>query len=197
MDGIFPNSPSIDTPHPSMITFPLSPLSSENPVAETQLKALRPRHEAILNWIVANPERSMGECAVAFGVSRSWLSIIVNSQAFRDRMQERQEEVFTEVVVPLRDKMAGVAHRAYERIAEKIDCEGDIRTLLEIADKTAHRLGYAPTRGPEPAPGAVTNVQQNNYFVSKEALDQARGRILEAAKETHALPLPKELPASR
>jgi hypothetical protein len=163
-------------------------------MAENQIKAMRPRHEAILNWIVANPERSMGECAAEFGVSRSWLSIIVNSQAFRDRMAERQEDVFTEVVVPLRDKMAGVAHRAYERLSEKVEVEGDTKTLLEIADKTAHRLGYAPTRGPEPSQAPIA-VQQNNYYVSQDALARARGRMIELSKEKDGLPAPQELPA--
>jgi hypothetical protein len=137
----------------------------------------------------------MRECAVEFGVTRSWLSVIVNSQAFRDRMAKRADEIFDEVVVPLRDKMAGVAHRAYEKLADKVEVQEDPKLLLEIADRTAHRLGYAPNRGPEPAAPPALALQQN-FFVDKETLAHARGEIIDMAKDQDALPAPEKLPTS-
>lgn len=175
-------------------------------MAEKQIQTLKPRHEAIMDWLIGHPTETLGACAQAFGVTQSWLSVIVNSDVFQSRLREKTDETFLETVVPLRDRMMGLAHRAYERLSEKVEFVQDPKMLLDIADKTAHRLGYAPTKGPDPAAPQQVNVQQNFYTADPTVLAAARDqmqRLREASApvaerkgetiDSPALPAPQEL----
>lgn len=165
-------------------------------MAETQLKALKPKHEAIIDHILANPEIKVTELALVFGVSVPWMSIIMHSEVFKEALAKKSQEVFDQVVIPTRAKMASVADQAYEKLAQKIPHIEDTRTLLDIADRTAHRLGYAPTKGPSLPEGATVNVQQNNFItVQKDALHAAREKMTmkEVKSEPEALPAPEKL----
>lgn len=165
-----------------------------------QIKKLRPKHEAIMDWLIMNPDSTQGECAAAFGVTEGWLSVIVNSDVFQEVFRQKNEEVFQATVLTLRDRMNGLAHRAYEKLSRQVDYINDPNQLLTIADKTAHRLGYAPTKGPDPA-GQPLAVQQNFFMVDPTSLKEAREtmhtiREKNAEGETidsTALPAPKEL----
>jgi hypothetical protein len=160
-------------------------------MSAVQLSNIRLRHQAIADWLIANPDRSQGECAQAFGITQAWLSVIVNSDIFREYLQQRLNEVSTPVMFTLREKLMGVAHRAVEKLGAAVDNSQDPEFILEAADKTLHRLGYAPTRGPAAAPTTVTNQQNNIYVVDRETLDGARRRYLQAVGVQVALPAPE------
>lgn len=165
-------------------------------MATVQLSNVRLRHQAIADWLIANPDRTQNECAVEFGLTPAWLSVIVNSDIFQEYVRQRLHEVSTPVMFSLREKLLGVAHRAVEKLGACVDNSQDPDFLLAAADKTLHRLGYAPSRGPEPAAQTVTN-QQNIYVVDRETLDGARRRYLAAVGvATPALPTSEEFPSS-
>lgn len=146
-------------------------------MAQVQIQTLKPRHVAIADWLIAHPDGTLGQCARELGYTQTWISIIVNSDAFKQFLARRQESYFDERIVPLRDKVVGVAHRAVERLAEHVEVSGDPNFLLATADKTLHRLGYAPTASQPPAPQGQVNIQ-NNYYTDKETLARARERML-------------------
>jgi hypothetical protein len=151
-------------------------------MAQVQIKRVRPKHDAILDWILSNPQKSMEECALTFGVTRAWLSVIVNSGVFQQKFQEKNAELFKETVVPLRDKLNGIAHVALERLGEAVATSADENFILAVADKCAHRLGYAPSKGPGEGAQGVT-VQQNNFYsVDREMLAEARARMFVGEK---------------
>lgn len=164
-------------------------------MSTVQLQNVRLRHQAIADWLIANPDRSQGECASAFGITQAWLSVIVNSDIFREYLQQRLNEVSTPVMFTLREKLMGVAHRAVEKLGAAVDNSQDPEYILAAADKTLHRLGYAPTRGPVAATTTVTNQQNNIYVVDRETLDGARRRYLQAVGVKVALPAPEGIPA--
>lgn len=164
-------------------------------MAAVQLQNVRLRHQAIADWLIAHPDRPQSECAAAFNLTQAWLSVIINSDIFREYLQARLNEVSTPVMFTLREKLMGVAHRAVEKLGDAVDVSADPEFLLAAADKTLHRLGYAPSRGPEPAATAVINQQNNVYVVDKETLDGARRRYLQAVGVPVALPAPEGVPA--
>lgn len=166
-------------------------------MAAVQLQNVRLRHQAIADWLIANPDKSQGECAAAFGITQAWLSVVVNSDIFSEYLQSRLNEVSTPVMYSLREKLMGVAHRAVEKLGSCVENSQDPEYILEAADKTLHRLGYAPTRGPAPAVQNVTNQQNNVYVVDRETLDGARRRYLQAVGVSVALPSPEGLPTGR
>jgi len=80
------------------------------------IKGLTPRHDAILDFLLVNPHCPRWQMAQHFGVTETWLSIIIHSDVFQARYQEKNQEVFRETVVPLREKLLGVAHVAVDKL---------------------------------------------------------------------------------
>lgn len=142
------------------------------------LRKVRNMHVAIADYMIANPEASQRKIAGEFGVSESWLSIIINSDAFKEHLHAKNQEVFDTHVVPLRTKLLGVANLAVEKLGEKVSTAVDPDFILAAADKTLHRLGYAPSKGPDPAAPPQVNQQNNFYMVDKDLLAGARERIV-------------------
>jgi len=146
-------------------------------VTMPEIKSLSHRHEAIMEWLIANPAEKLGTCATTFGVSQAWLSIIIHSDAFQMRYNELIEGHIDDRVMPLRDMLTGVAHKAVEKLGSAVEASMDPEFILTTADKTLHRLGFAPNRSVSPGDSGTNNTQINNYFsVSKEDLEAARGR---------------------
>lgn len=146
-----------------------------------QLKKVGIKHEAILNFIIANPQAQTRDIAAFFDVSPGWVSIVINSDAFRARLAERQEKAYGHATAKLRDKLEGVAHQGVERLAEAVENSSDPKFLLDATDKVLHRLGFAP-RGP----GNLTssgdiNIQQNFAAADPAQLEQAR-ELMEKAR---------------
>lgn len=163
-----------------------------------EIQRLSHRHEAIMEWLIANPEKRLGECALVFGVSQAWLSTIIHSGVFRDRYQALIGEHIDDRVMPIRDQLTGVAVSAIEKLGRAVDASIDPDFILSVADKTLHRLGYAPSKAPS-APG-TSNTQVNNFYsVSKEELEAARARRRELYEgtATDAEELPRALPAAQ
>lgn len=159
-----------------------------------QLGRLSITHEAIMDWLLANPGKGqMRKCAEYFGFTRSWLSSIIWSDAFQAKLRDKKEQIFEETVLPMRDQMNGVAQRALERLGEKVEVIDDPKVLTDVADKMLHRLGYAPKV--DAAPGTQNNTQNNFYAVSPDLLAAAREKAkkgdLNGATDRAALPAPE------
>lgn len=130
-------------------------------------------HDQIMNWLIANPEKKLGECAAYFGYTQSWLSTLIHSDTFKAKFRERQDAVFGRIAATTEEKLAGLANMVTDRLAEKVEVTQDGDFILDAFDKIMHRAGYAPNKM-----GAMTPPQvQNNFFISKDALAAARGRI--------------------
>jgi len=143
-------------------------------MAGTELQKVGLKHEAIAQYMLANPTATQNEVAVAFNLTVSWLSIIVNSQAFQEYVAKLNEEILQSQVIPLRDKLLGVSHLAVEKLGKAVADSQDPSFLLAAADKTLHRLGYAPKSGGETVTPGQLNVQQNIFVADKGSLEEAR-----------------------
>lgn len=56
------------------------------------------RHEAVLSFLVAHPERKLVDCAAATGYSRWQLSRIVSSHGFNIRYQAAMNASFNKLI---------------------------------------------------------------------------------------------------
>lgn len=131
------------------------------------------RHEAIMNFMIANPTAKLGQVAAEFGVSQPWLSCIIHSHAFKTKLREKQEALWGDLGASITEKLEAVAHTALDNILEHVTASNASPALsLEVADKVLHRLGYAPKTGPaaQAAPAAQVNV----FNVSPADLAAAR-----------------------
>lgn len=132
------------------------------------------KHDAILDVLVANPTLRRSEVAAMFGVTVPWLSTIIHSDVFQEKLRERQDLVFDVAVIrPIQDKLLGMANQTVERLMEAVQFESDPKTLNTILDTTLKNLGYG-----QKSVGAPVNQQNNFTFnVTKEELADARKLI--------------------
>jgi hypothetical protein len=146
-------------------------------MAEVQIQKMRATHDAILEFLIANPGPAMQRrCAAHFGVTEAWLSVIINSDIFQAAYRDRRDELFAANIVPLHDKLMGVAHLGVDKLADILSKSSDPDFVKDATDKILHRLGYAPsTRAPE-----GPRITQNNYYgVNSNSLASARARCLQ------------------
>lgn len=133
-------------------------------------------HEAIMDWMVLNPEKSMRECAGSFGYTQAWLSSIVNSAAFRARLAEKRGEILSVVALGLPEKLTGIAHAALDNLARELDRNGDAELAMKAADLALRGLGVgAKTGGVTLNMTSTGPVQQ--IFASQADLEAARRLI--------------------
>ena len=59
-----------------------------------QIQKMSARHEAILQFMIANPTMKMSKVAAHFGVTGAWLSTIIWSDAFQNQLARRHDELF-------------------------------------------------------------------------------------------------------
>lgn len=140
-----------------------------------QIKKLSNKHEAILQYIVANPTLKYKEVAAHFGVSIAWLSIIINSSAFKEQLAVRQDELFDAAVLsPLSEKLSAAADMTLEQYMEQIP-NFTADQAITANDKIFGRLGYGAQK--QPVLGDNNNVQVNHYHVNPQILAKAREKI--------------------
>jgi len=109
-----------------------------------QIAKVRYTHDAIIDMIIVNPAISQNELAKEFGFSVAWMSIIVNSDSFQERLAERKGElVDPKIRATIAQKVDAAASRAMDRIIDRLDSpmHGSIKTqdLVSIA-----KLAVAP-----------------------------------------------------
>lgn len=156
-------------------------------MAATQLQSVsKPWHEALTEYFILYPERTMTEAARHFGVSLAWLSQVKNSDAFQDYYQARRREHFNELSKSLadskiEDKLRAVADMSLEAIADRVaehvtkvpTRELSIDALQATANLALKSLGFMDKRGLPAAP----LVQNNTIIVGQDALARAKGNL--------------------
>jgi len=158
----------------------LVPIPQNGP-NKVQVKNVSNRHEAIIAFLVAEPEMKQSDVARHFKVTPSWLSTLIHSDAFKARLAERQDEFFSAALVPIKDKLETLASTGLDKLQEKLEIEtntGEIREIVKLAlDRAGYGLGIPLT------PGLA--MQQNNFYaVDPDLLTAAKQRILERRNDT-------------
>jgi len=133
------------------------------------------RYNEIADWLIMNPHKgNKRECAIRFDISQAWLSTVINTDAFRALMEMKQEALFTEVVVPVKEKLMGLADRGVERLGEVLDETTDERLVHDITKTSLSLLGFGASKATEV--NINNNVQTNTVNVNADALADARAR---------------------
>lgn len=150
-------------------------------MANKQIKKVNWWHEAIIDWMLENPDKKLSACAEYFDKSVSWISVIIHSAAFEDILTQRKMMHAHMVSLTLTEKLEGVAHTSVdlleEQLAKAVEEEtmsiGCARDTTEMAFKM---LGYNPRNAGmkiQMGAGSQVNVGQ----ATPEALARARGAL--------------------
>lgn len=153
---------------------------------------LQIKYDAVVDWLVLNPEKSIRECADHFGMTPNWVSNLIRSDMFQAKLTARREQITSRVTAAIPEKLRTVADLALDKLADQISKSEDPEFILSAADKALHRMGFAPAsaRSPNAAvpPGGM---QQNNYFVvGTEDLAMARARMKLVGESGVEVPAP-------
>lgn len=149
-------------------------------MALPEIRNMSHRHDAILRWMIANPDLPLTRCAEALGYTRAWLHCIVHSDIFQARLAEMQDELDTESLLTLRQKLTGIAHASADKLMEQLEIIEDPKFLLESMDKSLKKLGYGESqKGDNYFFGAT---QVNNNTVTDTVLEKAKERRRKAAE---------------
>jgi hypothetical protein len=155
------------------------------------IKRVSHLHDQIMDWLIANPALPLSHCAIAFNRTQPWLSTIIHSDCFQARLRERQDGVFGEVALSVKDRITALAHDSLERLGQIIETTKDERLVLDSAETALKAMGFAPAKN-LPS-GNVYNFQQNTVIagtVSKETLANARALMDQAHAVAQVPPTP-------
>lgn len=139
-----------------------------------ELKHVSHTHDQIIDWLIANPWEPMSVCAAMFGYTQPWLSTLIHSDLFQAKLRERQDQVFGEVALTVRDRITALAHDSLKRLQEKVaGCE-NVDQLVSASELAVKALGFGPAPG---RPSVQVTVNQQTNVVSKDVLAEARARM--------------------
>ncbi len=150
------------------------------------LNVSKPWHEELATFLIANPQLTMGKVAGHFNVSASWLSVVKNSDAFKDYYEAQRAEVQSMVNVDLADKVHALAELGIEQLTETLveranGKEGiSLDSVVTVTDLALKSLGFGgkkPVNGGLDMEGAKTLMivsDQQALAIARQHLDGAR-----------------------
>lgn len=137
-----------------------------------EIQKVRYTHDGMIDLIVANPALSQGEIAATFGYSQTWVSIVFNSDAFKERLEDRKAELVDPVIrATIEEKFKALANLSMEIVLEKLHATRSEHTALKALDISAKALGYGAKIGGQ-APVTV-NIQPVAVVPAKELTSDA------------------------
>lgn len=121
-----------------------------------ELKKVSYSHDAMIDMIIANPAISGGELAKEFGYTQTWISIIVNSDAFKERLAERKGQLIDpQITATIESRLEGLARRSLDRLLERVESQVPLKPMELVA---MAKLGAGNRADRPPAPPASNHL---------------------------------------
>jgi len=135
----------------------------------------------IADWQLSHPGGRLTDCAKDLGKAVNTITMIVNTDMYRDYFARRREELTKAHDFSIITKTTHVAERALDVMLDKLEKQADklpMNLVTEVATSALDRLGYAP----KPPASVEVNVNTDNRKVvmvpiSAGALEEARDAI--------------------
>lgn len=124
--------------------------------AALAIQKVRYSHDAMIDLIIENPTISQNAMAAHFGYTPGWVSQIINSDAFRERLAERKDElVDPRIRTSIEERIRALADKSIEVLLQKLHETSNMNVAVRALDVATRSLGY----GAKPSAA----VQINNY----------------------------------
>ncbi len=157
------------------------PQGRTSPAPKFQLKSISATHENIMNWLILNRGSNLSKCAAQFGITQSWLSTLIHSDAFQGRFKEKQKEVGIYVASSVPEKLSALSDVAIEKLSQELENSDNPKFILDSFDKILHKAGYAPASAKNPNPAGQLNITNATVNVVSSG-DLAEARAFMASK---------------
>lgn len=144
-----------------------------------QIKAVSWQHEALADLMITEPQLSLGDIAKRLGFTLTWISVVKNSDSFKDYYAIRRKLHSDSLTLGIKEKAAAIAELSLDvlltdtetKIAAGAMSASEARENLDLVAK---RFGFDGTIAPQKnTPPVVLNVG----MVTSEALAEARERL--------------------
>lgn len=130
-------------------------------MAEMQLQNVRYMHEAMIDEILIDPSISQKEIAQRFKYTETWVSVVMNSDSFKNRLAERKVElVDPKITASIEDRLDAIGKRSLDRIMDRLDSSASLIKDADLIGMAKLGVGDRNMRGPK------TPMQQNLYVVN-------------------------------
>jgi len=105
------------------------------PAARTQITKIRYTHDAMIDLLVANPRVSQNELAMHFGYTPAWVSTVMATDLFKERLEARRTElVDPEISASVNERFHAVVTKSLQVLQQKLS-----RPIEQIPDNLALR----------------------------------------------------------
>ena len=138
-------------------------------------------HDAMIDLLISNPEISQLDIAAYFGYTPPWVSRVIRSDAFRERLASRKGEIVDpKILESVELQFEVLVKRSLEVLQEKLAIEQapSADLALKCADLGARALGYG-------AKQSNVNIQQNFVVAmpqkARDSADWLEGRAIAVA----------------
>lgn len=152
-------------------------------MAATQINSLNHRHQGVLEWLILNPDKPLGDCAKHLGYTLSWVSQIVHSDMFQARYKQLCEEAGQEAVHTINNQLKAATATALEKTIERLEGTPTERFLGETLKTTLEALGFSGGGHSQNGNGNG-NQQHLHLHVDGALLVEARERALQLKSGT-------------
>ena len=177
------------------------------PTQGARIKKISWWHNSIIEWMLANPESKLYECAEFFDVTPGWLSSIISSDIFKEEYKRRLGEHQTMMTEGIAEKIHGAAHITLDLLTERLMEDSGNLTFTQLQncmDTTLKLAGFgqkqsAPLNVNVNGDGNVTvqQVDATTLAKARENLDRVQedNKVGESS-ENKPLPTPEKFHSS-
>lgn len=125
--------------------------------APTQIKKITYTHDAMIDKMIENPTISQGQLAAHFGYTPGWVSQVINSDAFRERLAERKDAVVDpKLRMSVEERLRGMIDMANEVLMKKLVEAPNASVAIKAITAGAAAIGMGQK--------AFGGIVQNNYI---------------------------------
>ena len=142
-----------------------------------QVKKVSNWNQALSDFMIAQPQARAYEVAEFFGVSEAWLSVVKNSDAFKEFHNRRRETHFDRVSGDVSDKLTAIAEMTLDELSDRIESEREtipLNALQSMGKMALDAMGFGQK-------GSVhVNMNNDNRTVvvnDAKALERSRQRL--------------------
>jgi len=144
-------------------------------MSATQLQKIRAWHEYLVELEIMHPTLTLSELSKLLGKSLSWISIVKNSDAYREYRMQRIGEHQTIISASTSQKLEALAEITTDEMLKRVEEEREKLSIADLGGMAAlalKSLGYGS--GSKASP--VQHNTQNNFYGTppKSVLAKAR-----------------------
>lgn len=137
--------------------------------AQNAIARVKYSHDAMIDLIIAQPAIKQNEIAKHFGYTPAWVSRIMNSDAFLQRLAARKADLVDPAIfLNVDEKLRAVAQRSLDVVLEKLELPGvGFDQALDAANLATKALGYGARQ-------QNVNLQQNFVVAMPQKAEDAQ-----------------------